>query len=258
MKRLNYFTLRLILLFGAVLFIIQTNGQDKSSSFSYKGLGQPGGSREITTCPEESFFSYMVDINNPTNILLSDDWFGTTGKVYQKVTNLADEVGKITFWGIAMTWSGGWYAYCSGEDPVNFLVEFWEDGSTPGANIASYLVTATVTNVGNLWGCCDPLYEYTVEFPNVAMNTGWISIYGQAAISGTDCKFWWVSTETMYGPTLQFFNGFFQDPGNGVSQSICLSRGPDAGVTIPLTNWALFIGIGLIMVFAVVRFRKLV
>lgn len=38
--------------------------------------------------------------------------------------------------------------------------------------------------------------------------------------------------------------------------AFCLS-GPNEPEPVPLSNWALFIGIGLILVFTVVRFRKI-
>ena len=202
---------------------IRTSANSPASILANNGSGQPSGNRALTSCPETSFFSYVVDIDNAVVCVTSETVQGTPYKVYQKVTNLSDQVGSITFWGVSLTFSGGWYV-CSGEDPVNFLVEFWEDGSIPGDNIASYLVTATVTNVGNLWGSY-PLYEYTVQFPNVDMPTGWISIQGQAPPSGPDCTFLWVSAQTYYSPTLQWNGSTYADPGYGVSQAICLSRG---------------------------------
>jgi len=191
------------------------------------GQKQPLGNRELLVCPEESFFSYPVDIDNAYTAYPSELMEGTPYKIYQKVIGLTENVGKITFWGLPITCC---YSYCSGEDPVNFLVEFWEDGSTPGANLASFLVTANVIYVGDLWGYY-PMYEYTVEFPNVDMTTGWISIEGQVAGSGTDCTFFWVLAQTNYGTTLQWNGSYYDDITSyyNVSMSLCLSSGPAAG-----------------------------
>ncbi len=57
--------------------------------------------------------------------------------------------------------------------------------------------------------------------------------------------------------TSDFTSITFSHPGtlNGTVMTMCFDQ---AIKTVPVSNWALFIGIGLILLFAVVRFRKMV
>lgn len=196
---------------------IVTDFVSPTSSVTNNG-GAPSGNRVSTICPDGSFFSQTASIDNPTVLVTSD--VSPNYKVFQRVSNLTDQVGGITFWGTPLSCC---WAPCTEAYPVTFLVEFWQDGATPGANIASYMVTATATYVGDVsWGPY-PMYQYSVEFPNVSLGTGWISIQKQHT-SDPDCWFLWTCAEQMYDATLQWDGANYSDINQfyGVSMSICL------------------------------------
>ena len=197
------------------------NGDAAESSKTLKtGSESSGGVRDAFTCPETSYFSHPLDFNSGGGYT-SEPVAGYAYKVYQKLNGLTDNIGTVTLWGMSLTWGPGWYP-CSGESPKNFLVEFWEDGTTPGANIASYTATATEVFTGNIGGYY-PTYQYTFSFPGVNMTDGWISVQGMTATSGTDCLFLWVNSLDYYGTALQWNGSSYSNI--GVSMSICLSPG---------------------------------
>jgi hypothetical protein len=90
----------------------------------------------------------------------------------------------------------------------------------------------------------------------VNLSNGWVGINANDARipAGSGYTGWLSSSlgdnDMIYSPDL---TNYYTNPSN---LSFCLIGGSSS--VIPISNWALFIGIGLILVFAIVRFRKLV
>ena len=94
--------------------------------------------------------------------------------------------------------------------------------------------------------------RYDVTFPSsVSLATGWVSIV--KVNPGSDCIFAWLNTQSgdsrfgynQYGASINYVTSF-QD------LSFCLTGSTSS---VPLSNWALAIGLLLISGFIVVRYR---
>ena len=156
--------------------------------------------------------------------------------------------GGVTIWGILYD---GADCYTGGSD--DFVVEFFQDvAGIVGPMTQTFSLTVTPTVTGSILSGSS-LLRYDLTLPsNVSQVNGWIMIY-RVNPGNSNCAFAWAIATT--GDNLMGFNQF----GGAITYfadnvAFCLS-GPNE--LVPLSNWALFIGIGLILVFTVVRFRKI-
>jgi hypothetical protein len=98
--------------------------------------------------------------------------------------------------------------------------------------------TASITYVD---GTCPELFDITGNVITCIGSAGYYVSGGRFLVTSTS----------------DFTEITFSHPGtmNGTVITMCFDQ---AIKTVPVSNWALFIGIGLILVFAVVRFRRMV
>jgi len=153
-----------------------------------------GGSR--VDCPPGSFFSQpLTDSTGSWSFYSSDqDVGGSSYKCFDDYGPVPGSIGQVTFWGLSLTFSGG-FTNCTSEPTPSFLVEFWAPGPLPGGLIHSYTVSATGVATGDTYAGF-PCYAYTVTLvpPVTDLPSGWISIQGQTS-SGT-CSFLWGNSPT--------------------------------------------------------------
>ena len=190
-----------------------------------------GTSCATTECPPQC---PSDTINNP-NVgqyphVPGGDWtFGTseitvdTGSYirYEHFSNVTTEICDIHWWGVQLYLDPymGWIE-CTESDPT-FEVKFYADGSVPGAEVCSYLVTATVTSADlDYAGIVAQDYRVDVLSPCCTLANGWVSIQG---LGDTDCWFLWLSSPIVDGTSL------FDDGTGTVTEdfdlSLCLTPG---------------------------------
>jgi hypothetical protein len=199
-------------------------------------------------CSVNSIFSQPpVDMYNGYFSDESTAW--SEQKLFENFYGLTSPIGGITFWGILFN---GGDCYSGGSD--DFIVTFYQDNAgTVGTMVQSFSFSATPIVTGSILAGAQ-LLKYDLTIPsNVSLATGWVMVY-RLNPGNTNCVFAWANTTT--GDNNIGYNqlggdiNYFAD-----NLAFCLT-GPTESV--PLSNWALIIGIGLILTFAVVRFRKMV
>jgi hypothetical protein len=148
--------------------------------------------------------------------------------------------------------------------PINFfdVIVYADAAGSPGAPVysATGLAFTQSTNV------------FTINLTSAAVlpaGTYWISVVANMPFIPNGQYYWQVNAGPLAGSNL-----FWRDPCNLATGFTNWTPGPVAfpGFTnydlcfalygnnfeVPVSNWALFIGIGLILVFAVVRFRRVI
>ena len=172
-------------------------------------------------CPDGSLFS------QPT-MTPSDGWSAGTSEInangsnYLRAENFSGVVGDICdihWWGLDVFNTGTAWVDCTDSDPT-FEIKFYQDAAgVPGAEVCSYMVTATVTPTGLFYAGFELNY-YSVDLlaPCCQLTGGWVSIQG---FGDTDCWFLWMSSSV--GDGSSYFNN------NGVPEtylydnSLCLT-----------------------------------
>lgn len=197
-------------------------------------------------CPVNSIFSQPpVNVVNAYFSDQSTNW--SNQRMFENFYGLTSPIGGITFWGIL--YNGG-NCYSGGSD--NFVVTLYQDNAgAVGSQVLSFPIALTPTVTGSFVSD-SPLLRYDLALPSsVTLTSGWLMIYRENP-SNTTCAFAWATT--IAGDGLLGFNqsggpiNYFND-----NVAFCLQGGvPD----VPISNWALFIGLGMILVFTVIRFRK--
>ncbi|MCF6342557.1 MAG: hypothetical protein L3J31_07120, partial [Bacteroidales bacterium] len=136
-----------------------------------------------------------------------------------------------------------WY-YCT-ENPKYFEIVFYQDNAgTPGAVVATFNVSVTGQATGDSIAGF-PVLKYSTTLPTAVsgLSAGWVSIQGNPSGS---CTFWW--GESFTGDGLAFQNG----SNLAADLSFCLYVSPP----IPISNWAILLGVFFIAAFTVYRFRR--
>jgi hypothetical protein len=193
-------------------------------------------------CMEDYVFSQVPDI-------YTNGYYCDADYAYTKVADnysASAPLSSMRFWGA--------------EDGNNiqttetFLIEFYNgEPGQPGTSVVqAFNVTADPVQTPYQIAGFD-IYQFDVDFPwPVTQMVGWVSVSRTTAI-GSD--FGWLTFEDVSGDFLQYYS-----PGSGTwitqdgYQFFCL--GPVTPVT-PVANWALYLGIGLILAFTVIRLRKI-
>jgi hypothetical protein len=165
--------------------------------------------------------------------------------LYDNFSGITEPIAGIRYWQIktepALTY------------PIQVIVEFYENNSGtmgPLVNSWNMYLSPSFTTVDGF-----DVIDITLPSP-VNLSNGWVGINSNDARIPTGSGYTgWLSTSLgdnyiKYSPDL---TNYYTETTN---LSFCLTGGSTS--TIPISNWALFIGIGLILVFAIVRFRKLV
>lgn len=204
----------------------------------------------ILDCPQNAIFSQPPF--NPENAYFSDQ--STTWgdqRIFDNFYGLTSPIGGITFWGVLFSNVGG-DCYTGAAD--HFVVTFYQDNAgTVGTQVQSFSFTVTPAVTGTTVSDAT-LLRYELIFPsNVSLTTGWVMLYRENPLNSS-CGFAW--TLAAAGDNLSGFN----QSGGPITyltddMTFCLA-GPVESV--PISNWALFIGLGLILVATVVRFRRFI
>ncbi|MFZ4462926.1 MAG: carboxypeptidase regulatory-like domain-containing protein, partial [Bacteroidales bacterium] len=143
--------------------------------------------RDYTTCPDGSIFSNapVGTDNGYTSILYS-------GYYCAQQFNTSAAIGSVTVW-----------ALYSGAQPQDFKVDFYADGSTPGALVNSYTVTGiSGLNTGIvLYGF--PMYQFTIPVPSTSLASGYVSVVAQLGNS----PWYWSNTYSGTGSAYQMVGG---------------------------------------------------
>jgi hypothetical protein len=148
-------------------------------------------------------------------------------------------------------WGGVFYG-CTMAPTEMFDIKIWNgDPNAGGTLVNSFTKPGTVTpTTVNFIGT--PFYQIDIDFgTSITQLNGWIGI----TRNGTSCDpvhgFGWASFGAD-GNSISFGGGSWALV--DANLEFCLGGGGQAET--PISNWALFIGIGLILAFAVVRFRR--
>jgi hypothetical protein len=195
-------------------------------------------------CMEDAVFSQVPDV-------YTDAYFCDADYDFSKV---ADNYTASAPFSTMRFWAGSFWTYGLQANET-FLIEFYNgQPGQPGTSVVqAFNVTASCIQVPYTLVNTD-LYQIDVDFPVPVMQTvGWVSI-SRTTPSNTGI-FGWLTFEDASGDFLQYYS-----PASGTwytragYQFFCL--GPVTPVT-PLSNWALYLGIGLILAFTVIRLRKI-
>lgn len=196
-------------------------------------------------CPANAIFSQPPV--GWTNAWLNS--YGFIQVVYDKFSGISEPITGVRYWqdnvDVTLTY------------PIQFKIEFYADN---GGSLGT-LVNSWTMNLSPTFTTIDGFDVIDITLPSsVNLSTGWLGINANdPRIGFGDSRVGWLNNTTGDGNIIftqdlvNYYN--INDPSYNVS--FCLTGG-GAPLDVPVSNWALFIGIGLILVFAVVRFRKLV
>jgi len=112
------------------------------------------------------------------------------------------------------------------------IITITTDAGTPSITYTDGSCSADVSIVGNVINCI-----------------------AESQSGGAGGRFLVNSTSDFTSITFSINGGL-----NGTTMTMCFDQAvtPPPPVDIPLSNWALFLGIGLVLIFAVIRFRRLI
>jgi hypothetical protein len=204
-------------------------------------------------CPPESLFGQPAI--NPCGGYFCDanDVYQYT-EVIEDYPALSGDIGKVTFW-------VGFYDRISASDCTpgapatdSYAISFYAiDGtnpSYPGALVRSFTLSPTL--VQNLGVSCFTVYRLEFTLPeNIGPNAGWIGI---GRLTRTDnCILMWDVIENGYQYSgKQRHQGILED--TGLNFPFCLGTGQN----VPISNWAIIVGVVLIGTFVFIRYRRMV
>jgi hypothetical protein len=188
----------------------------------------PSGGRGILEnyCPPGTVYSHDISLIGG---FTSSDVFRVFDQVETTPAGLMD---LLTFYGL------DFYGYTSRV----FQVEFYHDNSgAPGAAYYTDVATIPAVNVNG------PFYSYTYNInPGISVSAGdWVSVYSEG-------DYWyWAFGSGGDGCVQQTSAGYRCDFGDA---AFCL------GITqeIPISPWAIALGIGLIALVVVLRTRRMI
>jgi len=152
----------------------------------------------------------------------------------------------MRFWGVN-------FSTCAPGATETFIIKFYELNtvvpSIPGTEMHSFTVTGTITDLGIVtpWAVYPcTIYQIDVDFiTTVTLLDGWVSVTRQNP--GDGCNFVWMGYGTGNAVST---NGTWQTTNGNLM--FCLGGTP----SIPISNWAIYLGIFLIAAFMVFRFRR--
>lgn len=198
-------------------------------------------------CPPNSIFGQAGD--TPTLAYFSDNGpLNNSQKMYDQFTGLVDDIEAIKFWGIL--WNGG---ECYTGGPVSFEISFYNDNSgNIGTLEQSFSVTIPPTVTG-LMVSGSSLLQFELNLPSpVSLSSGWVSIVRKNP-ENSPCVFAWANTvsgDDAFGWN-ELDGSYAYITGDNLA--FCLNADP---LPIPISNWAILLGVLLIGIFMVVRYRR--
>ncbi len=204
-------------------------------------------------CGSYSIFSQSL-LNPPSGF--SSDENGNTQ--LDNFYGLTDPIYSITFWGYM--WDGSSDCYISGSQ--DFEIIFFQNIGDPvngtiGTLVQTFDITVTPLETGMIYtntyhGVVAQILRYEVTLPsNVSLSEGWFSVVKKNPTSSS-CLFNFLNTTNGDGHSAYQLHGSSDFNYATNNRAFCLSKAPP----IPVSNWALVVGILLITIFIVVRYRK--
>ncbi len=154
---------------------------------------------------------------------------------------------SMRFWGVN-------YLGCPIGATQTFTIRFYErnlvDPNIPGTEVNSFTVAATPLDIG-ISMFSSPVYQIDIDFGNiVTLLDGWVSV--TRLDSGDGCEFVWVAYDDGLGNERSYDGSWINGAtGNTGNLLFCFSSTPP----IPVSNWAIILGVLLIGTFIVVRYR---
>jgi hypothetical protein len=161
----------------------------------------------------------------------------------------ADDYSASAPFSTLRIWGGDFYS-CSLAPTESFDIKIWDDAPWDSGNlIYSQTISGTTTFIGVNIGATD---IYQVDFDlgtTITQLTGWIGVTRNNASCSEG--FAWAFGNWYSGNSVIFDGSWYAGESD---MMMCL--GNTTPTEVPVSNWALFIGLGLILAFAVIRFRR--
>ncbi|RLD90584.1 MAG: hypothetical protein DRJ09_03770 [Bacteroidetes bacterium] len=238
---------KLLLLFAISFVTTLAFSQHQPKPFS-TGSDEPvvttsrGGELD---CSGNSIFS-QSPVNSNNGYYSDNGTLYNAQNLFENFSGLTEWIGGITFWGYM--YDGG-DCYVAGSQ--DFEITFFQDNAgAVGTQVQTFTVTVTPTETGSYFNGASIL-RYDVTFSSaVSLSDGWVSVV-KLNPGNNDCEFAWLNT--INGDDLIAYN---HNGGTPVyyteNMSFCLTGQPP----VPVSNWALILGVFLIAVFMVVRYKR--
>ncbi len=196
-------------------------------------------------CPANSIFS-QSPVSSTNGYFSDEGTFGGSQNEFDLFYGLTEDITGITFWG---TMYDGSDCYTPG--PMDFEISFYQDNAGAiGSLVQTFVVTVTPSETGSLL-VGTSLLRFDVTLPSsISLASGWVSTVKQNPGNAV-CTFAWANTTT--GDNSHAYNqygGIYNYPDENLS--FCLTGNPP----VPISNWAIIIGIFLIGTFMIIRFRR--
>jgi hypothetical protein len=169
----------------------------------------------------------------------------------------ADDYSALGPFSTMRFWGGDFYG-CSMAPTEVFDIFIWDGKPGSGGNLVNtFTLAGTVTPISVIF-IGTQMYQIDIDLgTTVNQLNGWIGITRMGASCDpylSDYGFAWLFDNNNTGNSIQYYGTWIDRAANHL---FCLGAEKEQQA-IPISNWALFIGIGLILVFAVVRFRKMI
>jgi hypothetical protein len=233
------FSIMLIALISGIMLF----GQGVPMSSNPNGDNVQGGSRENEfQCLPGAVFSQFY----PT---FDNSWWSDNAQTYSKTADDYSASGPFS----TMRFLGGNFYGCPASTSNTYIIEFYNGNPSSGGTLI-YSTTQTLTpqwlGIYAPWSTSTEIYQVDVDLgTTINQLNGWVSI---GRINRPDnCYFTWVGKNGGNGYSYDQYNSSWVS--NGGIMFFCL--GGFEGV-VPIGNWALIIGIALVLITTIVRFRK--
>lgn len=202
-------------------------------------------------CPDESIFCNSPDLTNGGGT--SD--YQTCYTCFDNFHGLNATFNTVIFWGFELFNSGGQYYDCTPAEPKSFEVTIYEDNAgSIGNPVMTYtgLPTRSFCVQTQSYAAAS-LYRYKLTLPgDVDMSSGWISI---RATGGYD-NCWFIWTISLSDNLLLYQSCYSMIPYSLDLAFALMNEETPPEPEIPVSNWALILGLALILGFTAFRLRR--
>ncbi len=214
------------------------------------GLAESG----FADCNQLSVFGqppFLLSVTGFPSIILPD---GTTFMAVDNYSGIINPVNGITFWGIFEDAAGGLAVPAA---PMHFRIYFFGD-FVGGDTIyrADLFLTAQSELVEGMPVCrFDATFPETVNLPAA----GLVSVVNVFEPGPDFFTFYWIASFSGDMISSIYFLQFGQIVMADIAPfdwALCLDQAPVAPPPVPLSNWAVLIGVLLIMVTFIFRYRR--
>lgn len=199
---------------------------------------------DIYNCPDESVYGVVSQV-------IETGYFCQAGYAYTIVAvpySASGTFQHLRLWGID-------FLGCTMLTNEDFEVFIWDaDPSAGGKLIFNQVLSANLTDL-QVFNAVSNTYQIDIALNTlVSQLDGWIGV--KRLNPSCDMAFAWLAFNAgTGGPSLQFndVDQAWEDAGSDFL--ICLSNQIPP---VPLSNWALYLGILLMVTFVVIRFRRMI